>query len=238
MHQFFRCVVLTAVVSASATIAAAGELKLTLSNGRATLIAQDVPLRQILDEWARVGQTTIVNGDKLTGPPLTLQLVDRPEREVLDLVLRSASGYIAAQRPINLASASQFDKVMILPVSRGPVGVVSAPPSQFRQPQPPPQPMPMPMVEDDDNPVEQPQIMPPGVGPQNGPTQFPFQPQPVQPAPNTAPRPGILPAPPQGQPNPYGQPPGAPGSTVPPPFGRPGVPGTPGGPGGPGGEQL
>jgi hypothetical protein len=98
-------------------------------------------------------------------------------------------------------------------------------------------PMPMPMVEDDDNPVEQPQIMPPGVGPQNGPTQFPFQPQPAQPAPNTAPRPGILPAPPPGQPNPYGPPPGAPGSTVPPPFGRPGVPGTPGNPGGPGGEQ-
>src|SRR5688500_2044578 len=73
MHQLFRCIVLTAVVSASATVAAAGELKLTLSNGRATLIAQDVPLRQILDEWARVGQTTIVNGDKLTGPPLTLQ---------------------------------------------------------------------------------------------------------------------------------------------------------------------
>ena len=235
MHQLFRSLVITAVVIGSASVAAAGELKLTLSNGRATLIAQDVPLRQILDEWARVGQTTIVNGDKLTGPPLTLQLVDRPEREVLDLILRSASGYIAAQRPINLAAASQFDKVMILPVSRGPVGVVSAPPSQFRQP--PPQPMPMPMVEDDDNPVEQPQIMPPGVGPQNGPAQFPFQPQPAQPAPNTAPRPGILPAPPQGQPNPYGPPPGAPGSTVPPPFGRPGIPGTPGNPGGPG-EQL
>jgi hypothetical protein len=239
MHQLFRCLLLTAVVTASASAAAAGELKLTLANGRATLIAQDVPLRQILDEWARVGQTTIVNGDKLTGPPLTLQLVDRPEREVLDLILRSASGYIAAQRPIHLAAASQFDKVMILPVSRGPVGVVSAPPNRFRQPppQPQPMPMPMPMVEDDDNPVEQPQIMPPGVGPQNGPTQFPFQPQPAQPAPNTAPRPGILPAPPPGQPNPYGPPPGAPGSTVPPPFGRPGVPGTPGNPGGPGGEQ-
>lgn len=240
MYKVFRCLVLTAVVTTAATAAAAGELKLTLANGRATLIAQDVPLRQILDEWARVGQTTIVNGDKLTGPPLTLQLVDRPEREVLDLILRSASGYIAAQRPIQLAAASQFDRVMILPVSRGPVGVVSAPPNQFRQPQPPPQQMPMPMVEDDDNPVEQPQVMPPGVGPQNGPTQqFPFQPQPAQPAPNTAPRPGILPAPPQGQPNPYGPPPGAPGSTVPPPpFGRPGVPGTPGNPGGPGGEQL
>ena len=233
MNQLFRCLVITAVVGAAASPAAAGELKLSLSNGRATLIAQDVPVRQILDEWARVGQTTIVNGDKLTGPALTLQLVDRPEREVLDLILRSASGYIAAQRPINLAAASQFDRVMILPVSRGPVGVVSAPPNHFRQPPPQPQQMPMPMVEDDnDNPVEQPQIMPPGIGPQNGPTQFPFQPQPAQPAPITAPRPGILPAPPPGQPNPYGPPPGAPGSTVPPPFGRPGVPGTPGNPGG------
>ena len=44
-----------------------------------------MPLRQILEEWARLGQTTIVNGDKLTGPPMTLQLVDRPEREVLDI---------------------------------------------------------------------------------------------------------------------------------------------------------
>jgi hypothetical protein len=229
MQKIFRCVVLLALVAASASVAVAGELKLTIANGRATLIAQDVPLRQVLDEWARVGKTTIVNGDKLTGPPLTLQLVDRPEREVLDLILRSASGYIAAQRQVSLAGASQFDRVMILPVSRGPVGVASAAPTPFGRPGPNAQQMPMPMpVTDDDDPVEPPQIAPPGMGPQNvpGPAPFPMQPG-QQPAPITAPRPGILPAPPPGQPNPYAAP-GTPGGPVPPPFVRPGGPGGPG----------
>ncbi len=228
MQKLFRCVAVAGLVSLSASMAAAGELKLTIANGRVTLIAQDVPLRQILDEWARVGRTTIVNGDKLTGPPITLQLIDRPEREVLDLVLRSASGYIAAQRQVSLAGASQFDRVMILPVSRGPVGVVSAPPTQFgRAPNAQPMPMQMP-VTDDDEPVEPPQIAPPGMGPQSvpGPAPFPGQPG-QQPPPNTAPRPGILPAPPPGQPNPYAAP-GTPGGPVPPPFVRPGGPGGPG----------
>jgi hypothetical protein len=233
MQKFCRCGVLIGLFTASASLAAGGELQLTLANGRATLIAQDVPLRQILDEWARVGQTTIVNGDKLTGPLLTFQLVDRPEREVLDLLLRSASGYIAAPRQGSLAGASQFAKVMILPVSRGPVGVASAaPPTQFGRPASTVQQLPMP-ISDDDDPVEQPQVVvPPGMGaPQNTPTASPFQAQPGQQVPMTAPRPGILPAPPAGQPNPYAAP-GAPGSPVPTPFIRPGGPGGP--PGGPG----
>lgn len=227
MQKFIRCVVWSLLIAGSASFAAAGDLKLTLDNGRATLIAKDVPLRQILDEWARIGKTTIVNGDKLMGPPLTLQLFDRPEREVLDLLLRSASGYIAAQRAVSLAGASQFDKVMILPVSRGPVGVASVtpPPTQFGRPANMIQQMPMPVVDDDD-PVEPPQMQP-GPNNPNGPPQgvpnVPGMQGPVtgQPA-LTAPRPGMmLPAPPTGQPNPYG----APGQL--PPFVRP-----PGGPGG------
>src|SRR5215217_7434952 len=195
MHKPLRYALFTLVVAGLAPAAHAGELKLTLANGRATLIAQDVPLRQILDEWARVGKTTIVNGDKLTGPPMTLQLIDRPEREVLDLILRSASGYIAAQRQVTLAGASQFDRVMILPVSRGPVGVASSAPTPFGRPGPNAQQMPMQMpVTDDDDPVEPPQIAPPGMGPQNvpgmgpqnvpGAAPFPMQPG-QQPPPTT-----------------------------------------------------
>ena len=155
-------------------------------------------------------------------------------------VLRSASGYIAAPRGGNLAGASQFEKVMILPVSRGPVGMASTPPpTQFGRPPATMQQMPVPIADDDD-PVEQPQVVvPPGMGPQNQPTASPFQAQPgQQQAPMTAPRPGILPAPPPGQPNPYGPPgaPTAPGSPVPTPFIRPGGPGGP--PGGPPGQHL
>src|SRR6478752_3228467 len=154
MHKLARLALATVLLSGCATLATAGDLKLTIDNGRVTLIAQDVPLRQILDEWARVGQTTIVNADKLNGPPMTLQLVDRPEREVLDLLLRSASGYIAAPRSASLDGASVFEKVMILPVSRGPVGVAAnTPPTPFSNNRPgmnmamPPPPPP-----DDDDP--------------------------------------------------------------------------------------
>jgi hypothetical protein len=240
MQKLFRGVVGILLIAGTASLAVAGDLKLTLDNGRVTLIAKDVPLRQILDEWARIGKTTIVNGDKLMGPPLTLQLVDRPEREVLDVLLRSASGYIVAQRQISLAGASQFDKVMILPVSRGPVGVASAtpPPNQFgRPPTMMMQQQQMPVV-DDDEPVEPSQVqpgpnnpnIPNGLSNPNNPqglpnvpaTQVPGVAQPVL----TAPRPGMmLPAPPATQPNPYGQP-----GQVPPFIRPPGGPG--GGPGG------
>jgi hypothetical protein len=97
MHKLFRCVILVACV-ASASGVFAGELKLSIANGRATLIATDVPVRQILAEWSRIGETKIVNGEKVMGPNLTVQLVDRPEREVLDAVLRTVAGYVAAPR--------------------------------------------------------------------------------------------------------------------------------------------
>ncbi len=188
--------------------AAAGELKLTLGNGRATLIAQDVPLRQILAEWARLGQTVIVNGDKMAGPPLTLQLIDRPEREVLEVLLKSAGGYIAAERKVLLANASVFDRVMILPTSRGPVGVAAATPPPFNRPTMPPQMQQMPPpVADDDEPMEP---APPGAQPINQqPPPYPAMPVPqgqpaAQPPVLTAPRPGMLPAPPGAQPQPYG----------------------------------
>ncbi len=249
MHKLARGALAIVLISGCATLAAAGDLKLTLNNGRATLIAQDVPLRQILDEWARVGKTTIVNGDKLAGPPLTLQLIDRPEREVLDLLLRSASGYIVAQREVSVPGASVFDKVMVLPVSRGPVGVTTnAPPTPFNNRPMGMMPQNPPINVDDDMPIEQPQVLPPGVVVPNGPMPNPaVQVAPNQQAPVTAPRPGFLPPPPAVQPNPYAQPPAGvqpmpPGSPVPgilspTPGGVTPIVRPPGGPGGPGGER-
>ncbi|MEO8077516.1 MAG: hypothetical protein ABI818_14395 [Acidobacteriota bacterium] len=240
MHKIFRCASVMILAGGIAPLAQAGELKLTIGNGRATLIAQDVPLRQILAEWARLGQTTIVNGDKLTGPSVTLQLVDRPEREVLELLLRSASGYIAAQREVNVPGASVFDRVMILPTSRGPVGTAATTgPSPFPRANLAQQ-MPLAAM-DDDEPLDPNSPNGPNgpnganipipfgpngpIGP-NGPygVNGPFGPNgvnpnganpnfpnvPAQNAPGqqapvlTSPRPGMLPPPPQGQPNPYG----------------------------------
>ena len=242
-NMILRCALLAAVavglsVPASAQEAPQAtslrkELKLTMQNGRVTLIADNVPLRQILQEWARIGQTNIINADKLLSPMMTIQLVDAPERDVLDILLRSAAGYIAAPRPTIVANAAVFDRVTIMATSRAPaasaVATQSVPTFQ-RPPQP---------VDDGDEPIN---VTVPPQGPQNPVTmQFPglitnpnqLPNTSTQPGPLTAPRPGALPQPPMpmGIPNPY-----QPGQVIRPgqpfPLG-PGGPG--GGPGGPGG---
>lgn len=242
MQTLFRCLIVSAaviLVSGRVSFAAgqdppAPDLKLSMADGRVTLVAREVPLRQILAEWARVGNTRIVNAEKLAGPPLTLELVDCPEGKALDLLLRQAAGYMAAPRPADQPGVSVYDRIMILPTSRPPaVNATAAPPPFNRNLMP--QPMPVPVDDDNAEPGDQglvpppgmPAGMPPGMVPQGvplpGPQPLPgavpqgTQQQPVL----TAPRPGQLPQPqpqPQGI-NPYA-PPGA-RPQVPPP-GRPG----------------
>jgi hypothetical protein len=221
MQKFLRCIAIAALAAGAAAPATAGELKLTMANGRVTLIADEVPVRQILAEWARVGQTKIVNADKVVGPPLTLQLVDCPEDKALEIVLRSAAGYMAAPRPAGQPGAAVYDRILILATSRPPT-VSSAPPPAFNNRQVIPQPMPV-DEEEPDLVIQPPGSMPPGAnqpGFQNGPPgQMSPQGQPVL----TAPRPGPLPTPAQPGPNnPY-----VPGQRP------PGTPARPGG--GPGG---
>ena len=100
-----------------AATASASELSLTIRDGRVTLVADNVSVQEVLAEWARVGQVTIVNGDRLSAPPLTLRLEDVPEGDALASVLRTASGYVLAPRARPAADASRFDRVLILPVS-------------------------------------------------------------------------------------------------------------------------
>jgi hypothetical protein len=245
-----RCVFLAALAAGVSVPASAGELKLTMKDGRVTLIADNVPVRQILQEWARIGQARIVNLEKLSGPNVTLQLVDTPERDALDILLRSATGYIAAPRTTPLADAAVFDRVTIfVSTARPPAQVAgAAPPPTFQRP---------PVADVDDEPINvamppqmigpnnpmanpnipqyqglpQPQAtMPPNLPPQMQ-QQLMQQMQQQQttspmPGPLMSPRPGV-PQPPQpmmpnGIPNPY----------QPVPTGRPGG----GGPGGPGGN--
>lgn len=242
MKIYLRPLALAALAFALASPAQAGDLKLSMQNGRVTIIAHDVPLRQILQEWARVGNTQILNGDKVPGAPLTLELVNVPEAQALDTLLRSAAGYMAAPRAVASTGTSVYDRIMILATSRPPAATAVAAPQPF-MPRPQPQP-----VDDDDEPVNAPIAMPmpnpgqtpafpaaqqPGmqqpVSPQPGVQQPVSQPQPGQaPPPVTAPRPGALPVPQNpngGIPNPY--------QPYQPSIVRPVGPGGPGGPGGP-----
>src|SRR5688500_19644164 len=100
----------------------AQNLKLHIQDGRVTLEAQNVPVRQILAEWARLGGAKIINGEKVAGAPVTLQLADVPERQALDIVLRSVSGYMLAARQTGTEGLSAFDRLLILPTSVAPRG--------------------------------------------------------------------------------------------------------------------
>ena len=200
MQKLLCCVIVAASIAA-ATPAAAGELKLSIANGRATLIATDVPVRQILAEWARIGETKVVNGDQVVGPNLTLQMVDRPEREVLDAVLRTVAGYVAAPRGATVANLSVYDRILILATSQAPAYNPAA--AQTPTFTPPPRPMPMPMPVDDD-PVDHPNAMPQGAMPMPPGAVPQPQTQTVPGMPQTLPRPGMLPQPAPGTPNPYG----------------------------------
>jgi hypothetical protein len=233
MQKFLRSVAFVALVlPPTAASATAGELKLTIGNGRVTLVAHDVTVRQILEEWARVGQTRIVNGDKIMGPPVTIELHEQPEAKALDTVLRAVAGYVVAPRMDSLGT-SVYDRIMILPTSRPPAVSAAAP--TFNRPAPPP-PV-VPMVEDDPAVNDQSEhppgtVPPPGAQPFPGPTPNPGLQQPT-----TAPRPG-MPPPPNVPANPYqpqtpgARPPGGMGV----PSSTPGAPAPPGGsPVGPGG---
>jgi hypothetical protein len=90
------------------------------SAGRVTLVARNAPIRTILDEWARLGGATVVNGERVAGAPVTLELTNVPERQALDVILRGVAGYMLAPRRAGSVGASAFDRIMILPTSVAP----------------------------------------------------------------------------------------------------------------------
>ena len=109
-------------------ILAADDLELSFRDGRVTVIATDVPVRTILQEWSRVGETQFVDADKLTGRPVRLQLVDVPEATALRVLLRQAAGYVAAPRAERAPEASRFDRVLVMAASRRPASRSYTPP--------------------------------------------------------------------------------------------------------------
>jgi hypothetical protein len=107
-------------LAASCVAASAGaqqDVLLQFSEGRVTLSAQNVPVSRILDEWARMGGTRIVNGANLAGPPVTVQFTGMPESQALSVLLEGVAGYILSRRPEALAGASSFERILIVPTS-------------------------------------------------------------------------------------------------------------------------
>ena len=115
-----RAFAVVAVLAVCAAPAYAQAVKLEFNNGRVSLNAQNAPLRTILAEWARLGGATIVNGDRVTGAPVTLELIGVPERQALDTLLRGVAAYMLAPRRDGSIGTSTFDRILILPTSAAP----------------------------------------------------------------------------------------------------------------------
>lgn len=111
---------------ASAGSVSAQNLKLDFRDGRVSIDAAGVPVRTILAEWARLGGTKVVGGEKVTGAPLTIQLENLPEAQALEIVLRNVAGYMAAPRRADSVGASAYDRILVLPTSSAPAITASA----------------------------------------------------------------------------------------------------------------
>jgi len=115
---------------------ASAEVHVTMRNGRVSIVAKDATLRQILAEWARVGQAKIVNVERIPGGPMTIELIEMPEAQALDILLRPLSGYLAAPRANAAADLSTFDRIVVMPTlaSARPALASAPPPPVFQQP--------------------------------------------------------------------------------------------------------
>ena len=223
---------------------ASADVQVTMHAGRVSLIAKDATVRQILTEWARVGQTKIVNVERVPGGPITLELSNVPESQALEIVLRTLSGYITAPRAVEAANLSRFDRIIIMPTLASARPASSSPPPpvfqqspQFQQAQP---------VDDDQD-----ENRPPNAGvpnPPRGPVFNTFpQPQVANPQVSYPQQPGAPVTPQNAAPPPVSSPTpvapyggvSVPGMVAPPPQTPPGQapngvipPRRPGGPGG------
>jgi hypothetical protein len=116
-----RITAATALLLAVALPTAAQQpVTLQFNAGRVTLQARNAPVRTILSEWARLGGATVVNGERVAGAPVTLDLTDVTERQALDIILRGVAGYMLAPRPAGSVGVSAFNRIMILPTSAAP----------------------------------------------------------------------------------------------------------------------
>jgi hypothetical protein len=233
-----RHILLTLALSGlAAAPAAAQQLTLEFNQGLVTVDAAGVPVRTILDEWAKRGGTKVIGSERISGAPLTVKLIDVPEAKALEVILRSVAGYMAAPRSTG-QGASVYDRILVMATSSAPAAAAPARPAPANPNAmagtqrfvPPPRQAEDDVREDeeDPNPPNPPVFTFPGA-PNAQPGQF--QPQPGQLTPMIVnPQTGqpqtitISPVTPQGYPvaPPVG---GAPGSINAPPAPQPGQPG-------------
>ena len=132
-HSLFAA----ALVLASAVTAQAQTVNLEFLMGKVNLTAQNASVRTIINEWARVGGTRVINPERLSATPVTLQLTGVPERQALDILLRDVGGYMLGPRQTELVPGiSAFDRLIVVTATAGPAPRPAAAGSinQFQRP--------------------------------------------------------------------------------------------------------
>jgi hypothetical protein len=177
-----RTLAAACIVVGLASPSFAGQVKLVIRGGLVTLETKDATLREIFAEWARVGQSQVVNAESVPGGPMTVQLTNVPERQALDTLLRSVAGFLAVPRAVPQASTSIYDRIVLMPRTRPAVGSTSVSPAPYGQSAMPfsrdrNMPQPAVVVDDDDEQVpnmQLPVLVAPGGATQPGMPTIPF----------------------------------------------------------------
>jgi hypothetical protein len=123
---------LAAVLSWAAP--AHAEVQLRIENGLVSLKATNATAREILAEWARVGQTRIINAERMPGGPVTIELTGVSEEQALEIILRAAAGYVTAPRATSVVNASRYDRILVMPTSSPTRPTPPPSPAAFAQP--------------------------------------------------------------------------------------------------------
>jgi hypothetical protein len=122
MRRFLLTVALAIGIAAPS---AAQGVKLAFHDGLVSVDANAVPLRTILTEWGKVGGTTVVGAERISGAPLTIKLVDVSEAKALESILRSVAGYMAAPRKTGIGP-SMYDRILVMATSSVPAAASAA----------------------------------------------------------------------------------------------------------------
>ena len=124
-------VLLVAVFCAAFAPPVSADVRVSFANGRVTVIAENATVREILQEWSRVGGSTFVDAEKIPGfERMTIRLENQPELDAIDVLLRSVAGYMVAPVDADDAVVSSIARVFILPTSK-PVAYIPPPPTDI-----------------------------------------------------------------------------------------------------------
>ena len=110
----FVCVLGVAIGLWTPRTAHAQTVSVTFDRGFVSVSAHGALLREVLDRWAEVGRTAIVNSDQLQPTAVTLDLVHVPESEALGILLRSLPGYLLAGRSATRPDQSSIDRIVLV----------------------------------------------------------------------------------------------------------------------------